>query len=95
MRSSVRLFAASVLLCAVSYGQQQQSAGQEPQADAQQQQQPAPPPPPSLGEIARQLKLKKQQKEAQLLQAKAPAPPNVQASDATQPAEPQIGRAHV
>jgi len=68
MRKFLSLLAAGVCLCAVSHAQDQQSASQDQQASSQQQAAPAP---VSLGEIARQLKLKKQQKEAQLLQAKA------------------------
>lgn len=83
MRCGVTLFAASMLLCAVSYGQQ--PAAQEPQDETQQQ--PAPPP-PSLGDVARQLKLKKQQREAQLKQAKAASTPDAPASDATPDPEP-------
>jgi len=76
MRRSVSLFGASVFLCSISLAQQQAPAAQEPQGETEQQ----PAPPPSLGDIARQLKLKKQQKEAQLKQAKAAA--NQEASPA-------------
>jgi hypothetical protein len=85
MRRGVTLFAAGVLLCAVSYGQEQQSASQQPQDETQQK---SALPPPSLGEIARQLKLKKQQKESQLKQAKADATPDVQAPNSTPAPEP-------
>jgi hypothetical protein len=85
MRRSLTLFAASVFLCSISFAQEQQPAAQETQGEAQQQ--PAPPP-PSLGEIARQLKLKKQQKEAQLQQAKAPANPEPPTAVAAEPPAP-------
>jgi hypothetical protein len=85
MRRSFSLIAASVFLCSISLAQQQAPAAQDPQAEAQQQ--PAPPP-PSLGEIARQLKLKKQQKEAQLKQAKAPANQEAPPAEATESPEP-------
>jgi len=70
-----------MVLGPMSYSQDQQPPAQDAQAGAREQQ-PAPPP-PSLGEIARQLKLKKQQKEAQLKPAKATASP-----DATPSPEP-------
>jgi hypothetical protein len=85
MRRSFSLIAAGVFLCSISLAQQQAPAAQDPQGEAQQQ--PAPPP-PSLGEIARQLKLKKQQKEAQLKQAKAPAIPEAPPAVATESPEP-------
>ena len=85
MRSLVLVFAVSVSACGMSYAQEQQPSAQGPQGEAQQQ--PAPPP-LSLGEIARQLKLKKQQKEAQLKQAKQPVAPEVQATDASTAAPP-------
>ena len=78
------LFAASLFLFPVSYAQDQQSAAQDP---------PPPAPAQSLGEIARQLKLKKQQKEAQL-KAKETANPDAQVSEAT-PAAPPAKTAHL
>ncbi|HTT25241.1 MAG TPA: hypothetical protein VMG82_40375 [Candidatus Sulfotelmatobacter sp.] len=92
MRRFLTSLAASVILFSISYGQDQQSAAQDPQGGAQEQQ-PAPAP-PSLGEIARQLKLKKQQKEAQVKQAKQPSTPDKQASDTT-PATPPAKTAHL
>jgi hypothetical protein len=78
MRRLFVLFAASVFLCSMSYAQDQQSAAQDP-----------PPPAPvlSLGEIARQVKLKKQQREAQL-KAKEVANQAPQTPEATQVAPP-------
>jgi hypothetical protein len=61
----------------MSYAQEQQSSAQDP---------PPPAPALSLGEIARQVKLKKQQREAQL-KAKETANQEAQASEAT-PAAP-------
>ena len=57
MRRLFVISAASVFLCSMSYAQEQQTSAQD-----------SPPPAPtlSLGEIARQVKLKKQQREAQL-----------------------------
>jgi len=86
MRRFVLLFAATMFLCPMSYSQDQQPAAQDPQGGAQEQQ-PAPPP-PSLGEIARQLKLKKQQKEAQLKQVKATTSQDAPISDPTPSPEP-------
>jgi hypothetical protein len=77
MRRFFVLLAAGVFLCAMSYAQDQPSAAQDP---------PPPVPTLSLGEIARQVKLKKQQKEAQL-KAKEAATHDAQASEAT-PAPP-------
>jgi len=67
------------------FAQEPQSGAQEQQGEAQPQ--PAPPP-PSLGEIARQLKLKKQQKEAQLKQAQVAANPEPPAANAAEPPPP-------
>lgn len=75
MRKRFVLLATSVLLCSAAYAQDQQAAADQ-----------AGTPPPSLGEIARQLKLKKQQKEAQQ-KAKETVSQDAQASDAT-PAAP-------
>lgn len=85
MRSSLVLIAAVVCLCSLSYSQDKQTAGQDQQA---QEQQSAPAPAPSLGEIARQLKLKKQQKEAQLKQARDSTSQETQTSEATSAAPP-------
>jgi len=85
MRRFFVLLAASVFLCSMSSAQEKQPAGQDQPA---QEQQSAPNPAPSLGEIARQLKLKKQQKEAQLKPAKDATSQEVQASDATAAAPP-------
>jgi len=82
----VLLLAASMFLCPVSHSQDQQPPAQDPQGGAREQQ-PAPPP-PSLGEIARQLKLKKQQKEAQLKQAKAAASQDAPVPDRAPSPEP-------
>ncbi|HWJ49204.1 MAG TPA: hypothetical protein VNS62_16230, partial [Candidatus Udaeobacter sp.] len=77
MRRLFVISAASVFLCSMSYAQEQQTSAQD-----------SPPPAPtlSLGEIARQVKLKKQQREAQL-KAKEAANQDAQASEAT-PAAP-------
>jgi hypothetical protein len=77
-------------LCAISYAQTPADAQSSQQSDAQttdsaQQQ-------PSLGDYARQVRLKKQQRDAQLQQAKAKPVAAAQASDATP--EPQT-KAHV
>jgi hypothetical protein len=82
MRRFFVLLAAGLFLCSMSYAQDQpaqdqQSAAQDP---------PPPLPSLSLGEIARQAKLKKQQRDAQL-KAKEAANHDVQASEAT-PAAP-------
>ncbi|HXJ87616.1 MAG TPA: hypothetical protein VMS18_12415 [Candidatus Binatia bacterium] len=90
MRRFLTSLAASLILLSISYSQNQQPVAQEAQGGAQEQQ---PTPPPSLGEIARQLKLKKQQKEAQV-KVKQPASPDVQASDTT-PATPPAKTAHL
>ena len=68
MRSLFVLLAACAFLCSMSRAQDQQSAAQG-QGDAQNQQSA---PPPSLGDVARQLKLKKQQKEAEQKAKEAP-----------------------
>ena len=67
MRRFFVLLVAGAFLCSISNAQEKQPAGQDQPA---QEQQSAATPAPSLGEIARQLKLKKQQKEAQLKPAK-------------------------
>ena len=72
MRRFLVLFAAGVFLCSISYAQDQQPSDQD--------QRPAPA--PSLGEMARQLKLKKQQKEAQQ-KAKEAANQGAEVSEAT------------
>ena len=84
MRRLFVLLVASAFLCSISNAQEKQPAGQDQPA---QEQQSPPSPAPSLGEIARQLKLKKQQKEAQLKQAKNAAQ-ETQASDAPTAAPP-------
>lgn len=82
MRRFFVLLAAGVFLCSMSYAQDQPAQDQPSGA-----QDPPPPAPTlSLGEIARQVKLKKQQREAQL-KAKETATHDAQASDAT-PAPP-------
>jgi hypothetical protein len=82
MRRFFVLLAAGVFLCSMSYAQDQPAQDQPSGA-----QDPPPPAPTlSLGEIARQVKLKKQQREAQL-KAKESANQNVQTSEAT-PAAP-------
>jgi len=86
MRTFFVLLAASAFLCSVSYAQEKQPSAPEQQG-ATPEQQPAPPP-PSLGEIARQLKLKKQQREAQLKQANEATPQETQAPEATPAATP-------
>lgn len=70
--------------------EEKQPAGQDQQA---QEQQSAPAPAPSLGEIARQLKLKKQ-KEAQLKPAKDTPSQEVQTSEAA-PSPPAAKTAHL
>ena len=77
MRRLFVLLAAGLFLCSMSYAQDQPTAAQDP---------PPPAPTLSLGEIARQVKLKKQQREAQL-KAKEAATQNAQAPEAT-PAQP-------
>jgi hypothetical protein len=77
MRRFFVQLAAGVFLCSMSYAQDQPSGAQDP---------PPPVPTLSLGEIARQVKLKKQQREAQL-KAKETATHDAQASEAT-PAPP-------
>jgi len=84
MRRFFVLLAASVLLCSISYAQDQQTSAQDP---------PPPAPTLSLGEIARQVKLKKQQREAQL-RAKEAANQGAQASEAT-PVAPPAKTAHL
>ncbi|HKV82041.1 MAG TPA: hypothetical protein VJP02_28090 [Candidatus Sulfotelmatobacter sp.] len=82
MRRFFVLLAASVFLCSLSYAQNQAAPDQASGA-----QDPPPPVPTlSLGEIARQVKLKKQQREAQLKAKEAPSQ-DAQASAAT-PAPP-------
>jgi DNA repair exonuclease SbcCD ATPase subunit len=82
MRRFFVLLAAGLFLCSISYAQDQPAQDQPSGA-----QDPPPPAPTlSLGEIARQVKLKKQQREAQL-KAKEAATHDAQASDAT-PAPP-------
>jgi hypothetical protein len=77
----------------MSHAQNQQPSSQDQQASAQEQQPAAPA--PSLGEIARQLKLKKQQKEARLQQAKATQPITAtQSGDAGTEAKP-VQTAHI
>lgn len=84
MRRLFVISAASVFLCSMSYAQEQQTSAQD-----------SPPPAPtlSLGEIARQVKLKKQQREAQV-KAKEAANQDVQASEAT-PAAPMVKTARL
>ena len=84
MRRFFVLLAASGFLSSMSYAQDQQSSAQD-----------APPPAPtlSLGEIARQVKLKKQQREAQL-KAKEAANREAPASEAT-PVVPPAKIAHL
>lgn len=91
MRRFFVLLAASAFLCPMSYAQEKQPAGQDQQG---QEQQSPPAPAPSLGEIARQLKLKKQQKEAQLKPAKDTTSQEVQASAAA-PSAPLAKTAHL
>ena len=82
MRRLFLLLAAGLLLCSMSYAQDQPAQDQPSAA-----QDPPPPAPTlSLGEIARQVKLKKQQREAQL-KAKEAANQNTQTPEAT-PAPP-------
>lgn len=78
MRTFLVLLAAGVFLCSMSYAQDQPAQDQPSAA------QDAPPPAPtlSLGEIARQVKLKKQQREAQL-KAKEAATQNAQTAETT------------
>ena len=85
MRRFLVLLAASVFLCSGSYAQDQQTSAQDP---------PPPAPALSLGEIARQVKLKKQQRDAQLKQAKEAANQDAQASQVT-PAAPPTKTAHL
>jgi hypothetical protein len=84
MRRLVPLVA-SAFLCSMSYAQEQQSAAQDQQGSTQEQ--PATPA-PSLGDIARQLRLKKQQKEAQQKQVKEAANQDAQLSEAKSAAPP-------
>ena len=78
MQRFFSLLAASVFLCSMSYAQDQQTSAQDP---------PPPAPALSLGEIARQVKLKKQQREAQLKMKEA-ANQEAQAPEATPAAPP-------
>ena len=90
MRKFVFIFLAGSTLCATSYAQSQSSEQiSDPQASESQ-----PASQPSLGDYARQLRVKKQQKEAQLQQATAKQvqPDEVQAAEA--PAKPQP-KAHI
>lgn len=82
MRRLFLLLAAGPLLCSMSYAQDQPAQDQPSAAQA------PPPPAPtlSLGEIARQMKLKKQQREAQL-KAKEAANQSTRATEET-PAPP-------
>jgi hypothetical protein len=84
MRRFFVLSAASVFLCSTSYAQDQQTSAQDP---------PPPAPTLSLGEIARQVKLKKQQREAPL-KAREAANQSAPVSEAT-PAAPPARTAHL
>jgi len=90
MRKFLILMVAGASLSAISYAQTSQAGDQQP-SDSQS----AAPQQPSLGDYARQLRLKKQQKEAQLQQAKAKQaqPADVQTADATP--DPQPKAAHI
>lgn len=85
MRRLIVVIAASAFLCSIGNAQEKPPAGQD---QAAQEQQSPPTPAPSLGEIARQLKLKKQQKEAQLKQAKDSTSQATQTSEAPTAAPP-------
>lgn len=84
------LLAASAFLCSMSCAQEQPSAQDQP-GSAQEQ---AATPAPSLGDIARQLKLKKQQKEVQQKQAKEAANQDAQPAEA-KPAAPPAKTLHL
>ena len=87
MRKFFIFLATSAFLCAMSYAQESQAVSQD-------QDQAGNPPQLSLGEVARQVKLKRQQKEAQLQQAKARQVTNEDAPAATTDA-PQPRQAHL
>jgi len=91
MRKFVFILLASSTLCAISYAQTQSSEQiSDPQASESQ-----PAPQPSLGDYARQLRLKKQQKEAQLQPAKAKEAQPLEVQTAEAPAKPQPKAAHI
>jgi hypothetical protein len=74
-------------LCAISYAQAPADAPASQQSDAQTTD--SAPQQPSLGDYARQVRLKKQQRDAQLQQAKAKPVADTQASDATPAPQPK------
>ena len=91
MQKFLSVVLAGSTLCAISFAQTQSSERvSDPQASVSQ-----PAPQPSLGDYARQLRVKKQQKEAQLQQEKEKPvqPPEVQNAEA--PAGPQPKAAHI
>ena len=92
MRKFLPFLLAGSSLCTLSFAQTPQAADQQPDPQASESQ---PAPQPSLGDYARQLRLKKQQKEAQLQQAKAKQTElsEVQAVESTP--EPQPKAAHI
>lgn len=80
MRKRFVVLAGSVLLCSMAYAQDQPASSQDQQESA-----------PSLGEIARQLKLKRQQREAQE-KAKETSSQDAQPSESTSAAPAKIAQ---
>lgn len=86
MRRFLLLLAASACLSPTAFAQDQSTTSDQQAAV----------PAPSLGELARQLKLKKQQKEAQLQQARAKEPmTEIQGSGNAKTEAPQLKQAHI
>ena len=83
---------AGASLCAISYAQSSQPADSQP-ADAQPSE--SQPQQPSLGDYARQLRLKKQQRESQLQQAKAKPEQASEPQTAAVAPDPQPKTAHI
>ena len=91
MRKFLLILLAGSTLCAISFAQTQSSEViSDPQASASQ-----PAPQPSLGDYARQIRLKKQQKEAQLQQATAKEVQPAEVQPVEVPAKPQPKAAHI
>lgn len=91
MRKFVFILLAGSTLCATSYAQSQSSEQiSDPQASESQPSSQA-----SLGDYARQLRVKKQQKEAQLQQSTAKQVQPVEVQTAEAPAKPQPKAAHI
>jgi len=91
MQKFLPIVLAGLTLCAISFAQTQSSE----QASDPQPSQSQPAPQPSLGDYARQLRVKKQQKEAQLQQAKEKQVQPLEVQGAEAPAGPQAKAAHI